>query len=148
MDMLTNTVAPKTWSDAGGTGDISQLHIGKDRDVLVISQTQEVQEQVEATLNMLRKVGGLKTAAEARDGDSLDDEPPVPALLALRNPTARQRAATAARVWAAMAAWVWVAWAVAWAWEAWEAWAWVAWAWAWEAWAWEAWAWEAWEAWA
>ncbi len=58
--ILTNTVATKTWADNGGAGTISEIVVGN-RPLLVISQTQEVHERIEDTLQMLRKVGGVKT---------------------------------------------------------------------------------------
>ena len=60
-DLLTNTVATKTWVDNGGTGNLSEMIVGN-RVLLVISQTQEVHEEIEDALEMLRKAGGLKTA--------------------------------------------------------------------------------------
>ncbi len=58
-EVLTNTVATKTWNDNGGTGAISQIIVA-DHPLLVVSQTQEVHEQIENTLEMLRKAGGLQ----------------------------------------------------------------------------------------
>jgi hypothetical protein len=49
IDLITNTVAVKTWADNGGTGTVSRY----DR-MLVISQTQEVHAQVEQLLAELR----------------------------------------------------------------------------------------------
>ena len=57
-EMLTNTVATRTWTDNGGTGTISQIVVGH-RPILVVRQTQEVQEEVAGTLERLRKAGGL-----------------------------------------------------------------------------------------
>ena len=67
-DMLTNTVATKTWMDNGGTGTLSDMVVGN-RALIVLSQTQEVHEEIEATLEMLRKAGGLKAAKENADGE-------------------------------------------------------------------------------
>ena len=64
-DLLTNTVATKTWTENGGTGSMSHMIVGN-RLLLVLSQTQEVHEEIEDTLEMLRKAGGLKSAAEPR----------------------------------------------------------------------------------
>ena len=61
--MLTNTVATKTWADpAGGPGNLSPFLIGN-RALLIVSQSQEVHEQIENTLRLIRKAAGLKTAA-------------------------------------------------------------------------------------
>jgi hypothetical protein len=61
MDMLTSNVASKTWAENGGNGSQSAIVVGN-RPLLVVRQTQEVHEEIEKTLNMLRKAGGLKTA--------------------------------------------------------------------------------------
>ena len=49
IDLITNSVAAKTWVDNGGTGTISHYD-----HLLVITQTQEVQEQIEQFLAQLR----------------------------------------------------------------------------------------------
>ena len=49
-DLITNTVATKTWADNGGTGTISQYP----PTTLVISQTQEVHAQIKALFAALR----------------------------------------------------------------------------------------------
>ncbi len=61
-DMLTSTVATKTWVDNGGTGTESEIVVGN-RLLSVVSQTEEVHEEIEETLDLIRKAGGLKTAA-------------------------------------------------------------------------------------
>ena len=72
-------MATKTWLDNGGTGTISEMIVGN-RALLVVSQTQEVHEEIEDTLEMLRKAGGLKTAAQDVAGEErADGEPPAPA---------------------------------------------------------------------
>ncbi len=79
-DLLTNTVATKTWVDNGGTGTLSDMIVGN-RAMIVLSQTQEVHEQIEDTLEMLRKAGGLKTAAQhgaAEDLPGSDLPAPTP----------------------------------------------------------------------
>ncbi len=52
------------------------------RVLIVLSQTQEVHEEIEATLEMLRKAGGLKAAKENADGEvpELSVDRPVPRL--------------------------------------------------------------------
>ena len=66
--MLTNNVATKTWSDNGGTGTLSHIIVGN-RVLLVLSQTQEVHDQVEDMLAMLRKAGGLKAVGQDGNGN-------------------------------------------------------------------------------
>ena len=61
-NLLITTVATKSWVDNGGTGTMSAIVVGK-RPLLVVAQTTEVQEEIEDMLEMLRKAGGLKTAA-------------------------------------------------------------------------------------
>ena len=67
-DLLTNNVATKTWSDNGGTGTLSHIIVGN-RVLLVLSQTQEVHDQVEDMLAMLRKAGGLKAVGQDGNGN-------------------------------------------------------------------------------
>jgi len=62
-NMLTNTVSTKSWVDNGGTGTISHMIVANCV-VLVISQTDEVHEEIENLLEKLRKAAGLKTAAQ------------------------------------------------------------------------------------
>ena len=57
------TIAPETWSANNGNGDIAAFVVG-DRALLVVSQTQEVHEQIASVLDMLRREGGLKTASQ------------------------------------------------------------------------------------
>jgi hypothetical protein len=77
VDLLTNAVEPKSWTDNGGCGTVSVFFAGN-RALLVVSQTEEVHEKIESMLERLRKVAGLKTAAERAAGDR--DGSPVPAL--------------------------------------------------------------------
>jgi hypothetical protein len=77
-ETLTSIVAPKTWTDNGGTGDLREMVVGN-RLMLVLSQTQEVHEQIEQTLEMLRKAGGLKNAQQHLAGEEkADGEAPEP----------------------------------------------------------------------
>ena len=64
-ELLTATVATKSWTDNGGTGTLFGFVAGN-RPLLVVSQSEEVHEQIENMLEKLRKAGGLKTAAQAR----------------------------------------------------------------------------------
>jgi hypothetical protein len=56
MDAITQTISTKTWQENGGNGTMSTLVI-KGRCLLVVSQTQEVHEQITAFLHGLRKAG-------------------------------------------------------------------------------------------
>ena len=53
-DKIRSTVQPKTWADAGGAGSLARCTPGGTA-VLVIAQTQQVQEEVAALLAKLRK---------------------------------------------------------------------------------------------
>ena len=64
-DMLTSTVATKTWVDNGGTGTESEIVVGN-RLLSVVSQTEEVHEEIEETLDLIRKAGGLRPPRRAR----------------------------------------------------------------------------------
>jgi hypothetical protein len=67
-EVLTRTVAPNRWAANKGSGRIAEFVVG-DRPLLMVSQTQEVHEQIDRTLELLRKAGGLKTAAEHAAAD-------------------------------------------------------------------------------
>ncbi len=60
-ELISNTVAQKSWLDNGGTGTISDIIVGN-RALLVLSQTQEVHEEIVDLLDTLRKAGGLKAS--------------------------------------------------------------------------------------
>jgi general secretion pathway protein D len=55
MEVITGTVWPDSWEDAGGPGSIKDF-----KGLITISQTREIHEQVEQLLNMLHKAGGLE----------------------------------------------------------------------------------------
>ena len=61
IDLITSTVQPTTWDAVGGPGSIVRHSVGKSR-ALVISQTQEVHDEIAALLETLRKF--KKTATE------------------------------------------------------------------------------------
>src|SRR5262249_46288987 len=61
--LLTSTVAPDTWSEAGGPGTVQYYPLGL---ALVINQTQEVQEQIAELLRALRRLQDVEVAVEAR----------------------------------------------------------------------------------
>ena len=81
-ELISNTVAQKSWLDNGGTGTISDIIVGN-RALLVLSQTQEVHEEIVDLLDTLRKAGGLKAGArklaEAEQGEDEADLPARPA---------------------------------------------------------------------
>jgi hypothetical protein len=52
IDLIKSTVKPTTWDDVGGPGSIAPFENGLS---LVISQTQEVHEEVQAVLEQMRK---------------------------------------------------------------------------------------------
>ena len=56
------------------------------RPLLVITQTPEVQEEIQGTLELLRKAGGLKTAAQQAAGDDQPPPPPPHGPLHIRRP--------------------------------------------------------------
>ena len=62
IDTLTATIQPNTWDDVGGAGSITPF---ENKQVLVVSQTAEVQEQISDVLALLRKSGGKDAAATA-----------------------------------------------------------------------------------
>jgi type II secretory pathway component GspD/PulD (secretin) len=63
INLITNTISPNTWENAGGEGRIQYFPLGH---ALVVSQVQEVQEEVTALLNALRKLQDLQISIEMR----------------------------------------------------------------------------------
>jgi hypothetical protein len=57
IDLITSTVQPTTWDDVGGPGSIAPFPATSS---IVLSQTQDVHEQIDALLSTLRRVGGGK----------------------------------------------------------------------------------------
>ena len=66
QDLITNSVAAKTWQDNGGNGTISTYQF-KDRCLLVIDASPEEHEQIAVFLAALRRCG----AAKAKKGGEL-----------------------------------------------------------------------------
>jgi type II secretory pathway component GspD/PulD (secretin) len=62
-DLIQNTISKNTWEDMGGTGGIQYFPMGL---ALVITQTQEVQEEVQLLLATLRKLQDLQVSVELR----------------------------------------------------------------------------------
>ncbi|HZZ30306.1 MAG TPA: hypothetical protein VFE46_20070 [Pirellulales bacterium] len=70
IDLITSTIAPQSWSEMGGPGTIQ----GYDTNLsLVVSQTQEVHEQIADLLAQLRKLEDLQVTIEVRF-ITLDDD--------------------------------------------------------------------------
>lgn len=63
INLVTNSVSPNTWTNVGGPGTIQYFPLGM---ALVINQTQEVQEEVAALLQALRRLQDLEVAIEMR----------------------------------------------------------------------------------
>ncbi|MCS6850562.1 MAG: hypothetical protein NZ700_05260 [Gemmataceae bacterium] len=63
IKLITNTIAPHTWSDVGGPGTIDYFPLGM---ALVINQTPDVQEQVAELLEALRRLQDLEVSVEVR----------------------------------------------------------------------------------
>jgi type II secretory pathway component GspD/PulD (secretin) len=61
--LITTTVAPESWADAGGRGTIDYMPIGM---ALVVHQSPQVQEQVADLLKSLRKLQDVQVALEVR----------------------------------------------------------------------------------
>src|SRR5262249_46080304 len=61
--LITNTIAPDSWSDVGGKGTIQYYPLGL---ALIVNQTQDVQEQVEDLLKALRRLQDIEVAVEMR----------------------------------------------------------------------------------
>ncbi|MCU0978437.1 MAG: outer membrane protein assembly factor BamD [Pirellulaceae bacterium] len=67
IDIITGTVAPQSWDTVGGPGSVEGTSV-RNTDVIILSQTQEVHEQIAELLERLRAVAGGQPAA---------GEPPV-----------------------------------------------------------------------
>ena len=67
IDLIINSVATRSWADNGGIGSISACQF-QDRCVLVVTQTQEVHEELTAFLGALRRFsnGDIKNGTELR----------------------------------------------------------------------------------
>ncbi|MGH7138085.1 MAG: hypothetical protein ACREHD_20225, partial [Pirellulales bacterium] len=63
IELITTTIAPTTWDDVGGPGSIQQFQGNLS---LVISQTQEVHEEVADLLEQLRRLQDLQVTIEVR----------------------------------------------------------------------------------
>jgi general secretion pathway protein D len=63
IELITSTIAPTTWDDVGGPGSIQQFQGNLS---LVISQTQEVHEEIADLLEQLRRLQDLQVTVEVR----------------------------------------------------------------------------------
>ena len=63
IDLITTTIKPQTWDEVGGPGSISQFSNNLS---LVISQTQEVHEDIADLLEQLRRNQDLQVTIEVR----------------------------------------------------------------------------------
>jgi hypothetical protein len=61
IDTIMSSVAPQTWDSVGGPGGIQRMTLYQNVSVLVVSQTEEVHEQIEDLLRALRSIPGAKT---------------------------------------------------------------------------------------
>jgi len=63
IDLITSTIAPESWDEVGGPGSLS----GFDTNLsLVVSQTQEIHEQIADLLEQLRRLQDLQVTIEVR----------------------------------------------------------------------------------
>jgi general secretion pathway protein D len=63
IDLITSTIAPTTWSDVGGPGSVEGFETNLS---LVVSQTQEVHEDIVDLLEQLRRLQDLQVTIEVR----------------------------------------------------------------------------------
>jgi general secretion pathway protein D len=63
IDLITSTIQPTTWTDVGGTGAIQEY---ENNLTLVISQTQDVHEEIADLLEQLRRLQDLQVTIEVR----------------------------------------------------------------------------------
>jgi Flp pilus assembly secretin CpaC/tetratricopeptide (TPR) repeat protein len=63
IKMVTNVIAPQTWDSVGGQGHIEYYPLGGG---LIITQTPDIQEQVEELLTALRRLQDQEVAVEIR----------------------------------------------------------------------------------
>ncbi|MEX2561195.1 MAG: hypothetical protein WD403_14835, partial [Pirellulales bacterium] len=63
IELITSTIAPTTWDDVGGPGAIQEFEGNL---TLVVSQTQEVHEEIAELLAQLRRLQDLQVTIEVR----------------------------------------------------------------------------------
>ncbi len=70
IELITSTVKPTTWDEVGGPGSIAQFETNLS---LVVSQTQEVHEEIADLLDQLRRLQDLQVTIEVRFITLTDD---------------------------------------------------------------------------
>jgi general secretion pathway protein D len=70
IDLITSTIAPTSWDSAGGLGSVQEFETNL---TLVVSQTQEVHEQIADLLQQLRRLQDLQVTIEVRFIDLSDN---------------------------------------------------------------------------
>ncbi|MGE0609563.1 MAG: hypothetical protein AB7O62_20905 [Pirellulales bacterium] len=63
IELITSTIEPQSWDEVGGPGTIEEFRLNLS---LVISQTQDVHEQIVDLLQQLRRLQDLQVAIEVR----------------------------------------------------------------------------------
>ncbi|MBI1901638.1 MAG: general secretion pathway protein GspD, partial [Planctomycetia bacterium] len=63
IELITTTVAPQTWDDAGGPGSIKEFETNL---TLVVSNTRDVHDQIADLLEQLRRLQDLQVTIEVR----------------------------------------------------------------------------------
>src|SRR5690606_35232450 len=63
IELITSTIAPESWDEVGGPGAVSPYQGNLS---LVISQTQEIHEQIADLLEQLRRLQDLQVTIEVR----------------------------------------------------------------------------------
>jgi general secretion pathway protein D len=63
IELITSTISPTSWTDSGGTGSIAPFETNL---TLVVSQTQEIHEQIADLLQQLRRLQDLQVTIEVR----------------------------------------------------------------------------------
>jgi type II secretory pathway component GspD/PulD (secretin) len=63
MELIRNTIEPGSWRDMGGSGHIDFYPVGMS---LVVSQTPDIQEQIQLLLDRLRELQQLQVTVEVR----------------------------------------------------------------------------------
>ncbi len=63
IDLITSTVRPNSWTDLGGPGSIASFPVNLS---IVVSQTQEVHEEIVDLLEQLRRLQDLQVTIEVR----------------------------------------------------------------------------------
>ncbi|HEV3343023.1 MAG TPA: hypothetical protein VG125_21795 [Pirellulales bacterium] len=73
IEVITTTIAPATWDEVGGPGSIAP---NRNTQVIAVSQTDDVQEEIVALLAALRRVRDEQSAAAQPVGSPVPPDPP------------------------------------------------------------------------